>query len=1409
MKRQYRFLLKYAFVIGLSILMGQNPFNIDSVLTDSLPQFLTNTIEIADINNDNIDDIITTGYDAGYIGSRNGLFFDVLFGQDDGTLEIGLQLNFLNYSDTISEYIGGFGGITSSDFNRDGWIDTYLHGSGRSYLLENQYLNDTLIWTISNELDGTMYLTYSDSKWGDVNMDGAPDLMIMGVNENGDFVLNKLFINNDGGTFTQNQSVNFPEVHSGGNAWADFDNDGDPDFIIGGSSADINSSITRFYQNDPIGNLFEDTNQDIIGLRGGTYKFVDLDSDGDLDLIVSGWNRVEAGGVSGEEFINSREPSTKGLVTRIYINQPTGSFSLAPQQIDFGIIFGSIDAVDYDLDGDKDFVIAGADSIIRTVDISIDAFGQPDSTLHYAARVHSLSGKVYRNNGNFSFTEVQSLPGARTVKFIDINHNGIPDLLVNGTSEIENPDSTFFNAYINSIDESNQPPSAPQSLSAFAVSTRTIFTWSNATDDIDSTISLNYNLKIGTTSDGYDLLSPALPYNHSNNGSILIREFNEITHGTYYWSVQSVDGSGQVSEWSPEDTLSIPRLVPSTQSIPGLYFSTAGWADYNEDEKLDLGLTGLTFSGGSVTALFENDQGLLTKDLNQDIPAVFGGHLSWVDYTNDGHLDLTLNGFQTIDFNSYTATFFYKWDNGIYVYDEQSAITSNYYGYNFGINGGSNSHTWGDYDNDGDLDFAIGGNDLFSTRHLKVFTNNNGDMVLDTMQNNLVPLYPCMLHWEDMNNDGYLDLITIGGDSSEAVIAQVYTNDSDFILDKSSTLINPNIAVTAGAFDFADYNNDGYIDFTVTGLNSQGNLITYIIKNNEGQTIEVDGSISGLTGVYFGKPTWGDYDSDGDIDLLVSGYSDTTKVGSSLGSAPISYLYTQTNGDFTLDESIVFDGLGGSFSQFGDYDRDGDLDLLISGFNAEQEPVSKVFDNLEGIKNYNKAPNSPYLLDASEINNDEVTLSWSAPSDPMNNLGGYTSDNALQYQLQVGNSDNNNDHEIISGNYGVARIGITNLTTKKINSIPEGNYKWRVRAMDHGFSLSDWSRWDYFYVDITAPKVDSIRANYVTKNQIILIIEFKEDFYLDFSVDPKVQVTHPDNIAHSGDDTLTVEKQSYNGNEWTGILELPNDYAGQAIQIHISGAQDERKNILSNTSIFKTPETVIAIEGGTSISQDGNASLLVPQGALNQDASFTIQSTNGGNSFGDSTTLITNLYTISPTNLTLDKPGLLRIAFEDSLVQDSGAVPFIGQINTRSTINPLGGSKITIDGNPYLQVQVDKMGTFGIFSSNATQNFDSLNVETLVCQPRIFSPGGSIFEFTQTNILYDLEKSEKVTARIFNISGSLKRTIKPEFSGQPGHQVLNWDGRDSDGDVVKSGLYIVTLEKGDTILRTTVGVLNR
>ena len=140
----------------------------------------------------------------------------------------------------------------------------------------------------------------------------------------------------------------------------------------------------------------------------------------------------------------------------------------------------------------------------------------------------------------------------------------------------------------------------------------------------------------------------------------------------------------------------------------------------------------------------------------------------------------------------------------------------------------------------------------------------------------------------------------------------------------------------------------------------------------------------------------------------------------------------------------------------------------------------------------------------------------------------------------------------------------------------------------------------------------------------------------------------------------------------------------------------------------------------------------------------------------------------------------------------------------------LGGSQISIGNDSYMQVQIDTFGTYAAFISlDTTLTSDSIDTEKIVCQPRIFSPGGSIFEFKETNILYSLEKEEAVTARIFNLSGRLKRVITPDFATQAGNQIIQWDGRDSNKEIVPSGLYIVTLEKNDTVLRTTVGVLNR
>ena len=154
-------------------------------------------------------------------------------------------------------------------------------------------------------------------------------------------------------------------------------------------------------------------------------------------------------------------------------------------QLDFAVAHGTIDAIDYNLDGFQDFLIAGADSV--TI---------------YAGRVHSLSAKIYQNNRDGSFSLVHEIPGARSAKFVDIDQDGVPDLVASGTTEIGNDSTSFSNVYINTNSESNNVPQPPNALNAFAVSTRAIFTWGAGSDDIDPISGLSYNIRIGTSSGG-------------------------------------------------------------------------------------------------------------------------------------------------------------------------------------------------------------------------------------------------------------------------------------------------------------------------------------------------------------------------------------------------------------------------------------------------------------------------------------------------------------------------------------------------------------------------------------------------------------------------------------------------------------------------------------------------------------------------------------------------------------------------------------------------------------------------------------------------------------------------------------------------------------------------------------------
>ena len=109
------------------------------------------------------------------------------------------------------------------------------------------------------------------------------------------------------------------------------------------------------------------------------------------------------------------------------------------------------------------------------------------------------------------------------------------------------------------------------------------------------------------------------------------------------------------------------------------------------------------------------------------------------------------------------------------------------------------------------------------------------------------------------------------------------------------------------------------MDILLTGLDTSSNPVSKIYRNNGDNTFTEQTSIS-LTGVDGGSVAWGDYDNDGDLDILLTGYSN---------SGIVSKIYRNNgNNIFTEQTSISLTGCYGSSVAWGDYDNDGDLDIF-------------------------------------------------------------------------------------------------------------------------------------------------------------------------------------------------------------------------------------------------------------------------------------------------------------------------------------------------------------------------------------------------------------------------------------------------------------------------------------------------
>ena len=369
----------------------------------------------------------------------------------------------------------------------------------------------------------------------------------------------------------------------------------------------------------------------------------------------------------------------------------------------------------------------------------------------------------------------------------------------------------------------------------------------------------------------------------------------------------------------------------------------AHWLDYDGDSALDIFTVRQGYQQlNSFQSIYQN-QGEDEFNQTNILPGYSVMGNAWADYDNDGDVDLVGEFIE----GTIQKTGIWQNNDNNFAFVELAATTK--------IKNGVAS--WGDYDNDGDSDLILTGVDAeddFLAR-TQLF-NNDGNGNLTEVDAN-IPGNVGTVDWGDADNDGDLDLVISGAadPQTDSFTTTVYFNNNGTF---AETFAIPD--VKQGTVKWGDFNGDNNLDFTVVGaveteiiVEEDGEEQIAIVDRGFARIYQGDGAggfslLQEVEGVQDSSVDWGDYDSDGDLDLLITGLSNQFRLteNGEFVRIPATYIYRYERETNSFSQIIPnLPEVGGGNSGWGDYDSDGDLDILISGFDFFNNPITKVYRN--------------------------------------------------------------------------------------------------------------------------------------------------------------------------------------------------------------------------------------------------------------------------------------------------------------------------------------------------------------------------------------------------------------------------------------------------------------------------------
>lgn len=500
-------------------------------------------------------------------------------------------------------------------------------------------------------------------------------------------------------------------------------------------------------------------------------------------------------------------------------------------------------------------------------------------------------------------------------------------------------------------------------------------------------------------------------------------------------------------------TLAIPAGMDANGNflaygLPPSIRNMGRFIDYNNDGNLDFFITGSSDNDYQVTGQPDNAYALLYRNtgaannyqyvLADNTTFSAGGNehdgnnaennnsVAFADYDKDGYVDILQQSY-------------HKWFEGDQQFGEREVALFH--------NNGDGTFTRMNifnpipYDKNPHFDGGI-----FDTDPV-TFEN--------VAKKNILPMSHGAVAFGDLNNDGYPDIIATGycNGTNGGPTFVMYKNNGDGTFDEVDLSNEPFRGVNESDLVLADMNNDGWLDIVSFGTgNFDGKAGDIYYNNGSNKPFDFTLSKYDQSGLYgFSEANTGIFDinHDGLLDIVAHGWTNST------GSWGTHVFLQNNDHTFTHNSELLDTSNSGGWS-FGDFEGKNQMDIVMTGYLNYPDGSSNCNTLLyKNLNDGNTAPTAPSNVIATTEGQGKIKVTWDAANDDQ------CDQVSLGYNVYVKNETTGETSMLIPADIQTGKIKSyaqmqcaiisDNLYSYEVKVPANGNYTVGVQAIDPSF----------------------------------------------------------------------------------------------------------------------------------------------------------------------------------------------------------------------------------------------------------------------------------------------------------------------------------------------------------------------